>query len=187
MLRHTVAMSVEDTGIWVIAALAQRLHDSNQNRAVIPPRHVGHVLQQDESGSEVLDDLDEASPQLRPAIDGLSLSRRYEAADLRAAGTGEGLARWAPCNDLRLVNSSVREKVDEVGRIGEVSTESKWPQIGILCPQSRRVRIGGGNDREPRPGQTEAEASGPTKQINRPWPGLRLQPAFCGGRVSGWA
>jgi hypothetical protein len=45
MLRHSVPVRVEHTGRRLETLFAESLHDAEENRAVVPPRQVGNVLQ----------------------------------------------------------------------------------------------------------------------------------------------
>ena len=187
MLRHAIPIGIQYTRVRLIPALAQCLHDSEEHGAVVPPGHVGHVLQEHDRRPKVFDDLDEAAPQLRAPIGRLPLAGRNKAAELRATSARERLAGRTSGYDIRPSKSASRHEVDEPRSVSEIATERERPQIRLVRLQSRGIRVSGRDDGESGTREAEAEPSSPAEEIDRPRPGLPLQPPSCGGRISGRA
>src|SRR5829696_2837740 len=114
MLRYSVPIRVEHARRWLESLLPESVHHAEENRAVVPPCHVGNVLQQDDPRLQPVDDLDEAMPQLSSVVARPSLYLRDEVADLRASGTRERLTRRTACNEVNRFDASHRQIVEKL-------------------------------------------------------------------------
>src|SRR4051794_23380083 len=113
MLRDAVSVRVKNPCMRLIPCLAQCLHDSEQDGAVIPTTHVRHIFEKDDGGSEMLHDFDEAPPQFGAPIDRVPLPCGNEAPDLRASSARKRLARRATRNEFCAAEPTVVHELDE--------------------------------------------------------------------------
>ena len=93
VLRNAVAEAVEDPRLDAVAELPQRLVEADQDCAVVPPRKVGDVLDENGRRGQRLDDLDERAPEVGADIMIGALSGFDQLADTSTAGATERLAR----------------------------------------------------------------------------------------------
>src|SRR3954452_8958600 len=68
MLGHAISKSVQDTGLNVVTQPTERLAEPHENGSVPPTWEVRHVFDENCGRPQMVDDLDEALPEIRPRI-----------------------------------------------------------------------------------------------------------------------
>src|SRR5204863_7959793 len=97
-LGNAKIVSVQDYGIRRISQIAQRIAEPRKNRAVVPDRQIGHILEKHSAGTKTGNDCDEALPQVGARIMLRATTGDDQALDLGFPRVRERLT-WNPAGD----------------------------------------------------------------------------------------
>jgi hypothetical protein len=109
MLWNPVPPSFQQLNMNRIIPAFQFVDERDEHRAVLSHCEPSDILEEHCSRSEVIDDAEEASPEIGPLIPRLPASRPYKVPDLGHAGLGERLAWWSTGQEVDLVDSPLIE------------------------------------------------------------------------------
>ena len=185
VLRDAVVERVEDSGINPVAELAQRLVQADQHGAVAPRWQVGHVLDQDRAGLQVLDHNHEAAPELRPRILEGPGAVSDEAAEFRLSRPREWLTRRTAGDEIHLGDSPSLQVLEEVLGLGQIPVVAEAPKVGRVGLHRARIRVRTDKHRETCVLKAEAQAASPTEEIDGGWACRAADPASDRGGIGG--
>ena len=174
MLRYAVPKGVEYSDVRDIADIAERLHHSSKDSTVVPPPHIGHVLEENHLRPQGIDDLRKAQPQVGSGIVPVTDTLGDEAPDLRCASPGEGLAWRTASHNINRFDPVRREEVEEARRVRQVAAEREGLEIRGVCLDCGRIAVSRCDDAHACLMEPEAEAACAAEDIN--CPGTRKPP-----------
>jgi hypothetical protein len=142
VLRHPVIKCTEDLRIGVIPKLTERLAEADKHSTLIPFREIRNILEQHGPGSDPLNHLYEAAPQIGARVllrPGTSLD---QAPYSRPPRPRKGLARDAARNEVNGCHAPGAEVFDEIGWVRQVTEIRKTRKIRGIGLDGSGIRIG---------------------------------------------